>query len=372
MNKSQQPATIVQIAAYFPPHLGGLERVAEEIPRHLVLDGVPSLVLTSNIGATGYPSVEEKDGVIIKRLKSVNMAHTPLMPTLLWHLLRVPKSAIYHLHLSQVYAPEMVWLASKLRGIPYVVHFHLDVEPSGTFGFIFVWWKRWIQPIIIRGAAHIITLSPSQSTLIIERYGVPASRVTFISNGVGEKFLALGESPRELHTPLRLLFVGRLDVQKRPERLVEALSLMHSRVELALVGDGEQRSDLEALVAKLGLANVTFRGALFGDDLLEAYKQADVFVLPSDKEGMPLVALEAMATGLPIVGSDVLGITELIEGTGVLVEPTPAAFAAALDALAGDPAQLRALSQKSIAKAKEYSWVKLVAKLEEVYHRVLA
>ncbi|HWC57923.1 MAG TPA: glycosyltransferase family 4 protein [Candidatus Paceibacterota bacterium] len=363
--------SIVQIAAYYPPHLGGLEGVAKEVSEQLTRDGHEVTVLTSDISAKQLPKIESHPNLIIKRLWSFEFAHTAWIPGLLWQLLRVKKPTIFHLHLAQAYVPEMVWLASKLRGIPYIVHFHLDVKPSGTFGFIYVLWKKWIQSRIIKDAVRVITLSPDQSVLIKNRYHKTDSEVVFIGNGVGNQFLTIGENERVRHNPLRLLFVGRLALQKRPERLVEAMPLIKSETILTIVGDGEDRSMLEALVKKHNLKNVSFVGKLFGEALLSAYRDSDVFVLPSDREGMPLVLLEAMAAGLPIVASDVLGITELIEGVGVLVaNPSPETFAAAIDALASDPAKLALLSKKSFAKAQDCSWEKLVKKLEAVYKEI--
>ena len=363
--------SIVQVAAYYPPHLGGLERVAQEISEQLARDGYAVTVLTSDIGAKDSPRTECAPKLTIKRLWSFDFAHTAFIPGLLWQLLRVRKPAIFHLHLAQAYVPEIVWLAAKLRGVPYIVHFHLDVQASGPLGFIFLWWKRWIQPAIIKGAAHVITLSPDQSALVQERYGVPAGKVAFIGNGVSEKFLAIGSIMRDFHDPLRLIFVGRLASQKHPERLIEALPLIASPVSLTLVGDGEDRAELEALVAKLGLRNVEFKGILRGDELLQAYREADVFVISSDREGMSLAILEAMAAGLPIIGSDVLGITEMIEGVGVSVkDPGPRTFAQAIGDLAAHPDRLTGLSAASFQKAQQYSWSKLAKSLESLYKEI--
>jgi glycosyltransferase involved in cell wall biosynthesis len=224
----------------------------------------------------------------------------------------------------------------------------------------------------MRGAAHVITLSPDQSTLIATRYGIPADKITFIGNGVGEQFLGIGRTKREFHSPLRLLSVGRLDVQKRPERLIGALALIKAPVTLTMVGDGEQRVMLEKLAATRNLHNVTFTGVLRGDALLKAFREADVFVISSDREGMSLAILEAMGAGLPVVGSDVLGIHEAVEGIGILVaNPSAETFASAIDNLAAHPERLQSMSAASIAKAQQYSWQSLVARLEEVYRSIL-
>ena len=363
---------IVQIAAHYPPYLGGLERVAQEVAEHLARNGHKVSVLTSNIQAKEIAQIETRPNLAIRRLSAFHFAHTTFIPSLLWELLRVRKPAIFHLHLAQAYVPEMVWLAAKLRNIPYIVHFHIDAEPSGRLGFLFVLWKRWVQSSIIKDATRVITLSLDQSNLIHERYQKPKDKITFIGNGVGREFLEIGKTNRVFHTPLRLIFVGRLSVQKRPERLVEALALVNPGVTLDIVGEGEDRAELESLVAKLKLTNVKFLGKLHGKELLEAYRNADVFVLSSDREGMPLVLLEAMSTGLPIIGSNVLGIRELISEVGVLVDnPSSETFAKAINNLLERPGELQRLSQKSIAKSQGYSWEILIKQLEKVYEEIL-
>jgi glycosyltransferase involved in cell wall biosynthesis len=364
---------IVQVSAYYPPHLGGLERVLQEVAEQLAKDNYGVTVLTSDMGAKKLPKQEQVfEKLLVKRLWAFEFAHTAFIPGLLWQLFRIRKPSLFHLHMAQAHVPEIVWLVAKLRGIPYIVHFHLDVERSGKLGFIFDWWKRWILPRIMRDAAMVITLSQDQSALIHNRYKVSLDKIRYIGNGVSEKFLDIGRIKRNFHSPLRLLFVGRLALQKRPERLIEAMSLVTSNVILNMVGDGEDKAELEKLTEKSVLKNVTFSGRLDGEKLLDAYNSADVFVLPSDKEGMPLVLLEAMATGLPIIGSDVLGIHELIEDVGILVEnPSPETFAQEIDKLAQNPNKLNELSASSYKKASMYSWKNLVEQLEEVYKEIL-
>ncbi len=362
--------TIIQIVGYYPPHLGGMEVVAQEISSALAEAGWPVEVITSSIDAANPFAEDHKIPYKLSRLRTFEFAHTPFMPALLWCLLRVKKPAIFHLHLSQAYLPEMVWLSAKLRRIPYVVHFHLDAEPSGRLGFLFVLYKRFVQPVIMRGADQVIALSPEQAAMIQHRYHISAAKVSFLPNGVAQKFLDIGAKDREAHTPLRLLYVGRLSIQKRVDRLIEALTKTAADVQLAIIGDGEDRAKLQALAEEHGLQNITFHGTLAGDELLRAYEQADVFVLPSDKEGMPLVLLEAMAAGLPVIGSDVQGIREhLAGGNGILVKkPSPSSFATAIDDFYEQrKTQLPLLSQAGRDMAAGHSWRQLAEQLTALY-----
>lgn len=370
--KTIKKETIVCISSNYPPYIGGLERVAMELSEQLALNGNNVIVLTSDMDAKGVSKVEQKTNLLIKRLRSFRFAHTTFIPFLFWELLKIKKPAVFHLHLAQAYVPEMVWFVSKIRNIPYIVHFHLDVDPSGPLGFIFIFWKKYIQTLVMKGASKVITLSQDQTKLVRERYELAKDRVEFLSNGVSEKFFAIGDQERIFHSPSRLLFVGRLASQKRPERLIEAMSLLTTSVLLDVVGDGEDREKLEKLVHNLSLTNIIFHGIKQGDELIDFYKNADIFILPSEKEGMPLVLLEAMATGLPIIGSDVLGIHELIDGIGVLVEnPNPTNFAHAIDNLLADKNKMSELSRKSAFHAKQYSWSNLADKLEIIYKELI-
>lgn len=145
-----------------------------------------------------------------------------------------------------------------------------------------------------------------------------------------------------------LLFVGRLRIRKGVEFLLEALSRLAesgSRRRLLIVGDGEQRRSLERFAARAGLGStVVFAGRRSPAEVRFLLSRAGALVVPSLYEGMPLVVLEAMEQGLPVVASAVSGIPEVvIDGqTGWLVPPEdPERLAAALAELFADPAEAR-------------------------------
>lgn len=128
--------------------------------------------------------------------------------------------------------------------------------------------------------------------------------------------------------PARFICVGRLSSEKGHRGLLEAFFRVRKAIpgaQLDLVGDGPLRAELEALTGNLGIAEaVTFRGALSEAETLARIAAADVLVLPSFMEGLPLVIMEAMALAKPVVASGVAGIPELVRGgaNGVLVPPS--------------------------------------------------
>ncbi|MFC7218046.1 glycosyltransferase family 4 protein [Streptomyces polyrhachis] len=357
--------TIYQITPYYPPHLGGLERVVSHLAAQQAAAGHDVRVLTTDIGAGSAPRRDRGGPLRVRRHRAVEVAHTPLAPGLLGSLLRAPRGAVLHLHSAHAVLPELVALSALLKRRRFLLHFHLDVDASGRFGRLLPAYKKHVFGRVLRAAAGVIVLNAAQGDFVHRAYRVARERIHLVPNGVSSSYFR-PVRPDPQH-PLRLLYVGRLSVQKNVGRLLEAMSLLTRPVELRIVGDGELRPELEAQAARLGLAGVEFAGPLFGDELVRAYAEADAFVLASDKEGMPLVVLEAMAAALPVVATDVPGTRELLDGVGLLAAPDPAPLAAAVDRLAAEPGLRRELAGRSAAAARAYTWETVAAQVEKVY-----
>ena len=232
------------------------------------------------------------------------------------------------------------------------------VAPDGTVlgrpGPVERSFRRWKAPLQI--ALGILTarladrvLAPSAATAAeIERdYGVEKVGVLpNVTGGLAVEVAPPADLPPDL-PPGFLLFVGRLRVRKGVEVLLAALDLLRRQggtPTLAIVGDGEHRAALEETTARLGLAapTVRFLGRADAARVRALLAAARGLVVPSTYEGMPLVILEAMAAGLPVVASRVSGIPEVVvDGeTGWLVPPEdPEALATALAELLADPGE---------------------------------
>ena len=357
---------VVQVAPYYPPHLGGVEITVQIIATSLA-ERRRVEVLTTRCGAPGQPALERSGLLTVRRLRAREVAHTPVACGLIARLIRLPRHCVVHVHIAQALTPEIVWITSRLRRRPYLAHFHLDVDPSGPAGRWLKLYKRVLLARVLRGASRVIVLSSEQQRFVMEEYGVSSDRVAVVPNGVPNDFAATGERDYQRAAPLRLLFVGRLAPQKNLPDLIEAVRLMEQRAELVIVGDGEELADLTQRVAALGLANVRLAGRAARSELSGWYKWADVFVLSSHKEGMPLAVLEAMSAGLPVVATDVPGLRELCAGTGLLVPPDPRALARALDSLAVDPQARQRLARQSLAAASSAGWERSLDQIEKLY-----
>jgi glycosyltransferase involved in cell wall biosynthesis len=176
-----------------------------------------------------------------------------------------------------------------------------------------------------------------------------------------------------------VLFVGRLVERKGVAYLIEAIArLGPAGPRLEIVGDGPERSGLEALAQRLGVANrVVFRGKIPPNELQASYTRAAVCVLPSvldargDTEGLGVVLLEAMHHGTPVIASRVGGIPDIVEDgeSGLLVPPGDAdALAAAVRRVRDDPALARRLGEAGRRRLREqFSWPAIVQRWLDVY-----
>lgn len=179
--------------------------------------------------------------------------------------------------------------------------------------------------------------------------------------------------PRIGGRPRRCLFVGRLDHGKGLFRLLDAVATL-PRASLRIVGEGILRDELEARVAELGMADrVTFAGRVPHEQMPTEYDRAGVLVHPSDHEGFPVVVLEAMATGTPVVASDIDAIREQVTDreTGLLVDgQSVEAIREAVKDLLIHPRWRWDMAAAVRETALAYDWDSQADQLEAVYREV--
>jgi colanic acid/amylovoran biosynthesis glycosyltransferase len=172
-----------------------------------------------------------------------------------------------------------------------------------------------------------------------------------------------------------IICVGRLSPEKGQPGLLRVFARVrssHPELALRLVGDGPERGALEALARELGVSDaVTFAGRLPEDETLSEIARADLLVLPSFMEGLPIVLMEAMAVGVPVIASRVAGIPELVEdgATGLLFTPSNwDELASTIERLLGDEALQSSLAERAKAKvAAEFDTRKSATQLASLF-----
>jgi glycosyltransferase involved in cell wall biosynthesis len=180
----------------------------------------------------------------------------------------------------------------------------------------------------VRAARFVICISDftrSQLMALVDDTRWPRLRV--VHCGIDPDHFAPGEAGRGEDGSVRILTVGRLDNMKGVAILVDAVVELRRRgvhVTLTVVGDGPQREHLQRSAERGGVGeHITWAGSVGQDAIRAHYHDADLFCLPSFAEGIPVVLMEAMSTGLPVVANRITGIPELVEDevSGLLVRP---------------------------------------------------
>ena len=231
----------------------------------------------------------------------------------------------------------------------------------------------------IRTSKFVVCISFfAQSQLMKLSPGSEWSKFDVVRLGVdSSEFAPRGRKAAE--GPVQVLCVGRLVSAKGQRILIEAVDRLKRdghRLELQLVGDGVDRSDLERLVVVRGLTDVVrFVGAVNQDEIRAYYQRADIFALASFAEGIPVVLMEAMAMEIPCVATRITGIPELIEDgvSGLLVSPSDVEGMAAAMLRLMESAELR----ESLGKAgrqrvqQNYELATSADRLADVFQRRL-
>jgi glycosyltransferase involved in cell wall biosynthesis len=275
--------------------------------------------------------------------------------------------------------------ACRKRKIPYVV------EPIGMFVPIVrnifvkkVYHRFWGRQLFAGAGAVIATSEQEQSEL--EAGGIPHDKIVLRRNGVEvpNAFPVAGAFRTSLQIPFEsrlILFLGRLSQKKSPDLLLRAFAetLLSSAVKqqdlhLAFVGPDEagMLSRLQKLSQELGTArHVHFVNPLSGEKKWAAYRDADIFVLPSQNENFGNTAAEAVAAGTPVIVTDQCGIAPLLGDTaGIVVPHNRQQLAAALRALLENSSLYARLREGCRVATLRLGWEQPIEQMEALYARL--
>jgi glycosyltransferase involved in cell wall biosynthesis len=346
---------------------GGAERVVAHLATALQLAGIENVAFLPADGEGWLAKQLEGSGVAIESFR-IDRPISPPCARSLEQAFRRHRITLAHSHefSMAVYGAWASWRA----GIPHVITMH-----GGRY-----YAKRLRRRLALRAAIALsgqtVAVSAPLARDLSRDLLVPTSRILSIPNGVPHVRPDRVTLREELHLgpdDLLLVSVGNLYPVKGHQHLIDALALLADRyptLHLAIGGRGELADALSSRARDYGLAN---RVHLLGlrSDVAAVLAAADVFVLPSLSEGLPLALLEAMFAGRPIVASDVGEVAvALARGeAGVLVEPGNAvALSAALHAVLSDPHRARELGECAARRAvAEYDLSQMVRRYVRTY-----
>ena len=370
----------MRIAIYCPHYedAGGVQQVVRRLNAGMAGRGHAVHLVTRLPGGEGLalPARDPSSGAAVSRVRFVRAPHRGAGARAYRHFLhRFPASAVRLVrevrrarpeliatHCSKFHAPYV--LAMRALRIPIVVHLHNGPRTAdGPESLL-------LSRLLLRCARRIIAVSPAVADYARSVHPAVAERVVTVPNGADvDEFAAV--PPAERARPY-VLGAGALAERKGFDVLIEAYARAGILPDLVLAGDGPERAALEARAAARGVTSrVHFLGHVDRATLASLLRGAAVVAMPSRFEGHPLVCLEAMLAGAPVVASAIPGMpAELRDGeTGLLFPPEDtAALARALRELTEAPERARTLGRAARAAALAFpSWDQVTASVLAEY-----
>jgi glycosyltransferase involved in cell wall biosynthesis len=344
---------IALVTSSFFPLRGGLEQHVGNLARELRAHGDEVCILTRTPGPDRWTDVP------VHRLGSAFALPSAL---------RRFAPDVVHAHGARRPFASCALLAARQLHVPsvftahcyYPAHSWASALKKGLFDSTLGW-------LGLHAAGTLIALTDNDKRDAI-LLGAPADNFRVIPNALRLPEAAPSPLPG---SPQSLLFVGRLDPVKRVDFLLAALAELPGFT-LTLIGpDGGHRATLEALTQSLGLAGrVHFLGEVDDETLAAAYSRCGLFVLPSAYEGLPTVALEAMAAGRPVLAASSGGTRYLIRPgeNGFLFDPhnLPELISLIRRCSSADLARLGAVARQTILE--NFTWEVNGARIRSIYH----
>jgi len=228
-------------------------------------------------------------------------------------------------------------------------------------------WHRLVNPRwLCHRADAIVATSEHTKNEVVEYYGIPSERVAVTPLGVDDSFFRravnseIDRMRRQYGLPQRyILTVGNLEPRKNVASILAAYGQLQPDADLVVVGQAVRGGEAlygQAQTLKNG-NRVHFLGYVSANDRPIVYQAAAIFVYPSYYEGFGLPALEAMASGTPVIASNTTSLPEVVGNAGILVDPYDVSdLTEALAALLKDSNLCRRFADRGVARAKEFSW----------------
>ncbi|SEG53485.1 Glycosyltransferase involved in cell wall bisynthesis [Nonomuraea solani] len=333
----ERPRRVLISSDTYPPDVNGAAYFTHRLATGLAARGNEVHVVCQS--EAGPASADVVDGVVVHRLRSAPLLVHPTMrvtvPTRLDRLVASVRPDVLHTQ-GHFVVGRAAMAAARRAGVPVVATNHFMPDNLFQFGHIperlrtkaGQWaWRDFSR--IFNRADHITTPTPLAAKLLSDQ-GF-AREVESVSCGIDlTRFHPHAEpkawSRKMFDLPDRptILFVGRLDEEKHLDEIVRSLPIIlnDTDAQVAFVGKGNQRAELERLARRIGVdERVFFLGFVPDENMPQAFAAADVFAMPGVAELQSIATLEAMASGLPVVAADAMALPHLVSGNGYLFQP---------------------------------------------------
>jgi teichuronic acid biosynthesis glycosyltransferase TuaC len=373
----------------FLPHVGGIEKVVNEQSKRLLHKNFEPMIVTNRIGT---PQKYRVDGVNVECYESLNTGFRlgipysiPTVASFPTFLKAVNCCKIIHAHGHPYLTSLAAGKLAKTYAKPFVLTQHNTfIEYNNIFDEVERLNDLTVGKQNLRDADRIIAVSGATKDYVLS-LGAKPKKIKVLHNGVDiVKFRPLAGKRREMRRKLNIsesaivvLTVRRLVYKNGVDTLIEGANIAvkkNPQIVFLAVGKGPDSDSVKLRIAQLGIEdNFKLAGFVSDADLPSYYNAADLFVLPSKSgEGLPLVALEAMACALPVIATDVGGVREVLkEDYGKLVPPNePELLADAVLDFAAQDFSKRKVELRAMMEEK-FSWDTNVERLIEIYEELI-
>jgi glycosyltransferase involved in cell wall biosynthesis len=373
----------------FLPHVGGIERVVYEQSKRLMQKRFKLMVLTNRIGTERNYIY---DGIRVRCYDSLNIGFRLGIPYVLpsigsfkTFLEAVKSSDLIHAHghpyLSSLIAGK---LAKRYKKPLVVTQHNTFIEYQGMWNMVERLNDLTIGRQVLKTADKVIVVSKATRNYVLS-LGADPEKTVILHNGVDlNRFKPLTGIQETMRKKLQIpnsanvaLTVRRLVYKNGIDTLIESAKLavkQNPRIIFLVVGSGPDFTEIKARATQLGIEdNFRLTGFIPDQDLPLYYNTADFFILPSKSgEGLPLVALEAMACGVPVIATNVGGIREIMtKGHGRLVPPnSPDSLAEAVVEFSSNDTASNKNALRAIIEQK-FSWDENASKLVHIYEEFI-
>ncbi|HKV90646.1 MAG TPA: glycosyltransferase family 4 protein [Thermoplasmata archaeon] len=372
---------IVEATHRYPPALGGVEIQVESIASGLRARGHDVAVVTTDLDRDRpltRLSLKGREEPGVRRHRAISLFPAPhglgiVAPGVALDLLHA-RAQVVHAHAFGMHPTRSAAMVRRLRGVPLVVETHMDAGRA-TDG----WWTyaRAMRALTLDPADRVVGHTATELALL-RSLGVHVDRLAQIPNGIDPSEFSGGQATKPPLGSPTVLFVGRLDPDRKGLRtLIESLGAAPAGFRLRLVGQDWNggRALVTTLARRFGVASsVELVGPVDRAALLGEYARADLFVLPSRYECTPIVLMEAMAAGLPIIATRVGSVAEVVsEGRNALLVPAddPRELRTAIDRLLGDPDLRARFAASGRDEVRRFSWERVLPRWEELFGQVV-
>ncbi len=371
------------VSSYFYPKIGGLETIAYTTAKMLHNTGKYNVsIITTNYDGNGYKK-EVIDGMNVYRLPIwFKFSNSPI--NFMWYfeikkIFTLEKTDIVHTHSPVPFMADVAVQVAHKMNIPTVTTYHSGSMKKGSvlIDLLISIYEKFFLRKMFKTATRVVTV---HKAFMKNNYPEVDFKTSFIPTGV--------DLNRFQKTPIDTTkkiatFIGRIEMSsmwKGIDQLIPAMALVIKKIpdaQLKLVGGGDALEYYKNMAKEYGVGdNVIIAGPKYANELVDVYKDTNLVVLPStsDSEAFSVTLVESMASGRPIIGTNIGGTPQVIinEKNGLLIEPkNPVALADAIVKILSNPQYAQTLGDNGSEISKDFSWNTQVAKYDELFRKIL-